>query len=398
MESRHTSNEARLIYLFQRHMNGSLSPEEERELHDWAESSADNQQLLRDMTDPDYREQGIRNLQHFDVEPALQRVKSQRRKPVSRSIYFYRYAAAAACVIAICFAGYHFYNSRPAIHPTQPITRSNDIQPGTNKAILTLADGSKISLSDAADGKLAEQAGIQITKTADGELVYKVVKPGASDHQPAYNTVATPNGGQHQIVLEDGSKVWLNAASSLKFPSTFEGAANRMVELHGEAYFEIAKDATHPFMVKTDQQEVKVLGTQFNINSYPEEASTRTTLLEGAVSVTVTNLPGSGPQLLKPGQQAVVKAGSIQVILVDTEEETAWKNGLFSFNGEDFKTVMRMISRWYDVDVAYEYDPGALHIGGEVSRKRNITEVLKMLEVTGDVKFKIKGRMITVTK
>lgn len=398
MESRHTSMEERLIYLFQRHISRTLSAEEAAELQDWAQSSAGNQQLLADMANPAYREAAIRNQQSFDAAEALQRVKPQLKAAASKRTYFYRYAVAAASLVLISFAGYYFYKGQPSIHPTPRMANAGNITPGSNKAVLTLADGSKIALSDAANGKLAEQAGIRITKTADGQLVYEIVKPGAGSNAPAYNMVETPKGGQHQIVLQDGSKIWLNAASSLTFPSTFEGAASRMVALHGEAYFEITKDTRHPFIVKTTLQEVKVLGTHFNINSYPEESTTRTTLLEGAVSVTATNIAGNAPLLLKPGQQAVVNGANIHVVPVDTEEETAWKNGRFSFNGEDFSSVMRMIARWYDVDITYEYDPGVLHIGGEVSRNRSLADVLKMLEVTGDVKFKINGRMITVTK
>ncbi|MBC9929400.1 FecR family protein [Chitinophaga qingshengii] len=384
----------RLIYLLQRHINHSLSAAETEELRNWSQSSADNGQVLEDLGDPVYREAVMRNQQQFDVESALQRVKNRAQTPVRKKIPVYWYAAAA-CVALLMATGYYFQRSRPVIHTPPAVAHTDDIRPGSNKAILTLADGSVISLSDAANGTLAQQTGVHISKTADGQLVYESAKESAASGPVAYNKMETPNGGQHQVILEDGSKIWLNAASSLRFPSTFRGAANRTVELQGEAYFEITKDAAHPFIVKTAQQEVKVLGTQFNINSYPEEAAIRTTLLEGAISVA---LPGSGPQLLKPGQQAVVTANTVAVVPVEVTEETAWKNGLFSFNGQEFRTVMSMIARWYDVKVVYDYDPGILHIGGTVSRSRRMEEVLKMLEVTGDVKFNVAGKTITVTK
>lgn len=394
MEPRDTSPEERLIYLLQRHMNHSLSAAEAVELQNWSQSSADNGQVLTDLANPVYREGVMRNQQQFDVESALQRVKTRAKAPVSKRIPVYWYAAAA-CITLLMVTGYYFQRSRPVIHTPPAVAQANDIRPGSNKAILTLADGSEISLSDAANGALAQQTGVHISKTADGQLVYQPARESDASGPVAYNKMETPNGGQHQVMLEDGSKIWLNAASSLRFPSTFRGAANRTVELQGEAYFEITKDAAHPFIVKTAQQEVKVLGTQFNINSYPEETAIRTTLLEGAVSVT---LPGREPRLLKPGQQAVVTANTLQVVPVEVTEETAWKNGQFSFNGQEFRTVMSMIARWYDVKVTYDYDPGVLHIGGTVSRNRRMEEVLKMLEVTGDVKFKVAGKTITVTR
>jgi ferric-dicitrate binding protein FerR (iron transport regulator) len=261
--------------------------------------------------------------------------------------------------------------------------------PGSNKAILTLGNGDRISLTDAADGELARQGDTRISKTKDGQLLYEP-ENGAAGGMVKRNTISTPRGGQYRIDLPDGTRVWLNAASSLAFPASFAGLDERSVELTGEAYFEVAKDAGKPFKVISNAHTVEVLGTHFNINAYNDEPDIKTTLLEGAVRVN-----GS---MLRPGQQSVLANGRLSIRNAETDMETAWKNGEFIFNGQDFKTVMRTISRWYDVDVVYEYDPKPFRIGGEVSRSRSITEVLKMLEVTGGVKFKLEGRTIKVIR
>lgn len=300
------------------------------------------------------------------------------------------YRVAAAAILLLLSAGVMYYmNSRQTVPVlTQTDVPPQHIIPGMNKAVLTLSDGSEISLADADDGELAMQGATRISKTKDGQLLYE--PKGGSAGGLKHNTISTPRGGQYQVDLPDGTRVWLNAASSLTFPFAFNGLAERRVTLSGEAYFEVAKDAHKPFIVVSRGQTIEVLGTYFNVNAYQDEPGIKTTLVEGAVKV-------NGRQLA-PGQQSVLREGKISVVNVEPATETAWKNGEFIFNGQDFKTVMRMISRWYDVDVIYEYDPRQFRIGGEVSRSRSIQEVLRMLEVTGDVKLKIEGRKIRVIR
>ncbi|WP_316795853.1 FecR family protein [Pedobacter agri] len=283
-------------------------------------------------------------------------------------------------------------------------TQDKIIQPGGNKATLTLADGSKISLTDASNGVIAKQAGISITKTKNGELIYSVAS-ASSPKNDLYNTIETPRGGQYQINLPDGTKVWLNAESSLRYPAVFD-QTKRLVELKGEAYFEVAKRLDKngvrvPFKVKTElisgrNQEVEVLGTHFNINAYNNEPSNKTTLLEG--SVKIKNLQSTKSALLKPGQQSLISLSSPSVLVsvVDAEEVIAWKTGFFSFNEENLETIMNKIARWYDVEIDYRGKKINKTFGGRISRFNSVNEVLDMLQTTDAVHFKIEGRRILV--
>ncbi|QNK61103.1 FecR family protein [Pedobacter sp. PAMC26386] len=292
----------------------------------------------------------------------------------------------------------------------------SQIAPASNKAILTLGDGTKISLTNAKSGTVAEQLGISISKTADGQLVYTVAEPklrgnDVSSRHPKlvsisqFNTIETPNGGHYQINLPDGTKVWLNAASSLMYPISLNSLKERRVKLSGEAYFQVKKNKTKPFRVETGKQEVEVLGTHFNINSYQEESEIKTTLLEGSVKVHYAMTNGaqstqnlSGEIILKPGQQSNLKQnGQLKIVQTDTVGVVAWRNGKFQFDGEDLKTVMRIISRWYDVHVVYETEvPKNLILQGWVSRKSNLGSILKMIENISSVHFKVEGRRVTV--
>jgi len=313
------------------------------------------------------------------------------------------YIAVAASVTIAITAAVFLYKSdhRPVNHPVEALVK-NDIPPGSNKAILTLADGTKISLTDALKGELTKQGGVSITKTKDGQLVYQV-SDQVTGNKDVYNTVETPRGGQHQIILPDGSKVWLNASSSLKFPSSFNNTTQRKVELKGEGYFEIARmERKIPFIVVTDKQEVEVLGTHFNINSYADELVTKTTLLEGSVRLTsFINKARSGKSyLLKPGEQAIAGKGDVVSITnVDVNEAVDWKNGLFVFNKESLESIMRKLSRWYDVEVVFEDERLKKQLfGGRVSRFSSVTEVLDVLELTDLAHFKVVGRRIMVVK
>ncbi len=335
-------------------------------------------------------------------------------QPASRfSLVSLQHIAAAVIFMALT-SGFYFYLNKPTgsqlatqkLHPEK-----NDIAPGGNKAILTLADGSKISLSDAANGEIAKQAGISITKTSNGRLIYSIAdpQPTTNNQQPVYNTIETPKGGQYQINLPDGSKVWLNAASSLRFPASFTGN-ERKVELSGEAYFEIAHvtlpsggnrtgakkssgTEAMPFKVISGNQTVEVLGTHFNINAYSDEPSIRTTLIEGSVRVLLPSPSGEGldmnfSKLLKPGQQSKVNE-TINVFNVDTEEAVAWKNGYFMFNNENIQSIMRKVSRWYNIDIEYRGNISQKALWGSLSRFKNVSELIDMLELTGSVHFKI---------
>ena len=307
-------------------------------------------------------------------------------KPFRRKLYTWLSAAAAAILIA----GSVIYFSTD--YSLEKQAELANLKPGKNKAELTLANGRHITLDDAIYGNLAKDAGVQITKTKDGELVYQVTDANAPTD--ARNTIKTPYGGQYMVILPDQSKVWLNAGSSLNYPVSFADAKTRNVTLTGEAYFEIAKDKTHPFVVKTVKQQVEVLGTHFNINSYADEPATLTTLLEGSVSVSAT----SAHHILKPGEQSMLTGQGISVAPANTEEVMAWKNGYFRFNDEKIESVMRKIARWYNVEIKFEGEVSEEEYNGKISKFKNIAEVLEMLSETNTVHFKINGRRILVNK
>lgn len=310
-----------------------------------------------------------------------------------------RYLTVAAAVLVLLSIAMLFYIKKEKLTEKKlPALGLNDVLPGGNKATLTLADGRMINLDSAGTGTIANQSGITIEKTTDGQLIYNVAAGTASLGNGArgamsHNTISTPKGGQYRVNLPDGSTVWLNAASSLRYPVLF-AADERSVELTGEAYFEIAKDKNKPFLVHSKQQTLEVLGTHFNVSSYPDEESTLTTLLEG--SVKVVNTIHKSMLTLKPGQQSQVDAKTTMATKVDAEESIAWKNGLFVFNEESIPSVMRKISRWYDLEVVYQGNVNDKDLKGTVPRFKNLSEVLETLELTGLVHFKTEGRRITV--
>jgi len=304
---------------------------------------------------------------------------------------FIRKLSIAAALLVCLGTAFYFYI--PKTNAGLPQNAKHDIPPGGNKATLILADGRKITLDDASTGKIAEQAGLIVTKTADGQLLFQI-KEVKSINPLACNSIITPRGGQYQVQLPDGTKVWLNTASSLRFPTAFV-ANERNVILTGEAYFEVAKNPDRPFTVSTQAQKVEVLGTHFNINSYVDEQVTKTTLFEGAVKVLPKGSLSS--KILKPGEQSTLKAEKLQVELVDMEEILAWKNGLFVFNDESLESIMRKISRWYNVDIEYASDAVKSEpFGGSISRFGNVSQILHMLEITGHVRFKILPNRILV--
>jgi len=308
---------------------------------------------------------------------------------------FSRYAAVAAVLLIAATTTYLFLKNRPINEKLQATTlkKSLDVEPGTNRAMLTLADGSTITLDDKLSGNIKELPGLVITKTHKGELVYKVSGHSQNKFTTSTNTVTTPRGGQYQVFLSDGTHVWLNAASVLTFPQAFSGKT-RWVKLEGEGYFEVVKNKTMPFHVFTGSQDVEVTGTHFNINGYMNNQAINTTLLEGGITVHQKNTS----QQVFPGQQAVVSANpfAIKVNAADTEEAVAWKNGLFEFNNASLTQIMNQLERWYDLKIDYSSLP-AKRYNGMVPRSANLSRVLQMLEVTGNIKFKIeKNRQLKV--
>jgi len=273
-----------------------------------------------------------------------------------------------------------------------------DFQPGGNKAILTLANGKKISLTDAKNGQLSKESDIIITKSKDGQLVYSVA-PSTAETKPtqtSYNVIETPKGGQYQVKLPDGTKVWLNASSSLKFPASFSSVSERTVVLNGEAYFEVVHLSHKPFIVQMKGYDVKVLGTSFNISNYENDGFVATSLLSGSV---MADSKKQGSVVLVPGQQAYMdyKGGKIQVQDVDVNNAVAWKNGDFVFEKAHIFSIMKKMERWYDIRVVYEGDFKGFNFSGLVSRQQSLITVLDMLASTGRMKYKINAERKEVT-
>lgn len=324
-------------------------------------------------------------------------------KVVSLKRSYSKVAAAAVLLMTIGAGSYFFLFKKPVTEPAHAETakaKPRDLPPGRDAAVLTLGDGRTIVL-DSASGTISQQGGATVINL-NGQISYA----NTTKDKPAavvYNTISTARGNQYQLILADGSKVWLNSASSLRFPTSFTGDI-REVELDGEGYFEVAKNANKPFHVKTKTQDIEVLGTHFNVNAYNDEETTRTTLLEGKVKIASKSVPpqsGSNPQsaMLQPGEQAVLKGNSPFTIdhSPDIDQVMAWKNGWFEFDNTDIKAIMRQISRWYDVDIRYETKTDNATYGGRISRNINLSNILKMLELYG-VHCKLEGKTLTVIR
>ncbi|KLT66204.1 FecR family protein [Pedobacter sp. BMA] len=383
----------RINYLLKQFTDGELSSIERRELLQLAEEYPllINGEIVK-LIEAQMVDRTIDDQQDWDnvLETIL---ASDKPKIKSFKSIILKWWWAAAAVVLIVFSLSTYVNvTRKKEH-----VFATDFAPGSNKAILTLANGRRISLNDAAAGDLMEDAGMAVTKTANGQLVYHIIKSSELIDDTKKNTITTPNGGEWQIKLPDGSTVWLNAASSLTYPLNLGNGTIRQVQLAGEAYFEVAKDKSHPFIVKTAKQELTVLGTHFNVNSYADEGVTRTTLLEG--SVKIENFQNGHWEILKPGEQAVLNNGVFRVDEVDTDESIAWKNGYFMFNNEKQESILRKIARWYDVKVEFA-DQSAKDVMyyGTVSRFDKISQVLRKFEQTGEVKFDIKDKKLIVYK
>ena len=310
--------------------------------------------------------------------------------------WYIRLAAAAAIAGLIAMGIYFFLRPDPSMQvaKTENVRsgNNNDVLPGKNTATLTLSDGTTVILDETQNGTVSTQGNTKILKLDNGILSYNASHKG-NVVEVLYNTISTPKGGQYQVLLSDGSKVWLNAASSLKFPASFTGK-ERKVELLGEAYFEVAKNDKMPFKVEADGMEVEVLGTHFNINSYDDESTVRTTLLEGSVKIN----GAKSKSFLKPGQQAKLERdGDIKIVNnADVDQAVAWKEGRFQFNRADIHEVMRQIARWYNVIIEYKGIVSS-HFGGTISRDVNLSQVLEMLQLTGEVKFHVEDKKVVVT-
>jgi len=382
----------KIAALIGRHIKGELNTTETQELESWMDASPENRIMVEELMNKDIRETEWENLQQYNGEQVLAAIltKAGADRKIKR-LWFIRFAAAAAILLLLGGISMKFVLDRLQIPPGRALQYTNDPPPGSRKAKLVMANGNAVALGIGKDTTFTEKNGTEIKQT-NGQLVYS----SAGNNLLAYNLLTTPVGGEYEITLTDGTHVWLNAASSIRYPTTFSGK-ERKVEITGEVYFEVARNAKMPFKVKVNEQlEIEVLGTHFNVNAYKEEATVNTTLLEGAVRLK-TN---SQLQLLKPGQQARVNgAGGIRILAnVDTEQAVAWKNGLFNFEDVSLQEMMRQLSRWYDIEVVYEGKVPEMRFGGKMVRNLSLSQLLKVLEQS-KVHFRMEeGRKVIVTQ
>jgi ferric-dicitrate binding protein FerR (iron transport regulator) len=392
--------ESRLEYLFDCYVQQNCSDKEEEELMNLL-SASKNQSEVKKLLDKVMQNTGADTLMPDHTAASILRkilqkdsakvVPVERNKSVSS---LWRRMAAAATILFICGSVYWLLsnqNKRKTISPAVVSSaKASTISPGGNHAILTLADGSKIVLDSVHNGNIKK--GSTKIKKQGALLIYDALATAKNTAPVVYNTLSTPRGGQYQLVLPDGSKVWLNASSSIRFPTAFIGN-HRDVDLTGEAYFEVTKNKAKPFHVNVNGMQVQVLGTHFNVNAYGDEGRIETSLLEGAVRIK----SGQSSGLLKPGEQAILarNQSTLQIKKADMNEVMAWKNGLFQFEGASITTIMSEFSRWYDVVIVYGPEVPDRRFEGKISRDAQLSDVLKILELS-NVKFEVEGKKILV--
>lgn len=386
---------AELILQF---LRNEMNAEQESAFYTWLEEDADNKDFFEKITTEEGLKHELSIFKLKDKQEAWDEFEMKIQPEHANNFWnwkpFLQYAAAAAVLLWI---GISLFYPKDIQQPsTKTAAYINDVSAGGSKAVLTLADGREILLDDAAHGNLAQQNNIVISKTASGKIVFNMKTVGTELSSSikvdpnAYNTITTPRGGEYMLILSDGSKVWLNAASTLQFPVSF-ASTERKVLLKGEGYFEVEKNKSAPFKVIAQGLEVKVLGTHFNVKAYADEAGITATLLEGSVKIIKNNKE----VLLRPGQQAFVN----EYITVDlaSSEAIAWKDGFTSFKDADIETIMRAVSRWYDIDVNYKGNIPRKLYTGSVSRGANLSEVLNSLQYLGGLHFKIEGKEVSIS-
>ena len=399
MLDKNLNDSFRISALLLKKLNDSLTTSEASELDEWTSLSEKNLNVLKRLSDEKTRNKAIGNINSFDPYNSLGEVqkriiKYEQRKAWPKTIFqHYAKIGIAATILTILSIGIWFYKSRVSATSVNHSLAKNTVHPGGKVAILILSNGRKINLQTAGNGKIAQQGNFTVDKTTDGRLRYEASESDHSNHQLEYNTLFVPRGGEYQITLPDGTKVWLNAETSLKYPVVFS-KTDRKVELAGEAYFEVSHDASRPFKVISNSQVLEVLGTHFNVESYPEEQKQITTLFQGSVKVS----KGAVFSIIKPGQMVVndKSINGLSILPANNEDALAWKNGYFNFNNDDIDDIMKRIARWYNVDVEYRGTLKERQYWGTFSRSKGLSSLLNNLEETKTIHFKIEGRRIIV--
>jgi len=368
----------RLQEIANKFLNGKISDAEQAEFDAWF-----NQIETNDIFVPE----SVASSQEEHRQIILNRIHekiNQYEKGNRLRRMWLRVAAAAVILMMLSFGLFKIFNKQISYQHT--LSKLKSVTPGGNNAILTLANGKQIVLNNSRNGLLVNLGNITVSKANNGQVIYKVIGSAKNTLRVSYNTITTPNGGQYEVILPDGSKVWINSSSSLKYPTQFTGK-ERDVELNGEGYFEVAKNKLMPFKVSSHGQTVEVLGTHFNINAYTDEPGIKTTLLEGSVKVTVIGT--EKPQLLIPGQQAIFNKGGIMVSDADTAQAVAWKNGLFYFKDADVASIMRLLARWYNLKIDINGQLPERKFSGKIYKNLNAAQVLQIINYSA-INYKVE--------
>jgi transmembrane sensor len=393
----------RIAELILKHLRQQMTSQDVEELQQWLDESHENLSLFESIADEQSLIEQLHEF-HEAKKNTWERISTgiSNERKTARIRRIYRSMSAVAAVLLLVAGGIYWMN-KPTVnaiaHHSPPAAQLtlDDVKAGDNKATLKLGDGSIMQLTGAQNGTLATEKGMQIVKKEDGQLEYRAVSTiNDQTANVSYNSITTPRGGQYKVVLSDGTKAWLNAASSISYPVAFAGP-DRKVSITGEVYFEVSKDPRHPFKVNVaGKGEIEVLGTQFNVNAYDDEATINTTLLEGRVRV--RSLLSSSSATISPGQQARISNAGIFSINnhVDTSQVMAWKNGQFNFRSADIETLMRQAARWYDVDIVYENEKPKDKFSGKINRQVTLGKLLTILEYS-EVRVRLEGRRLFIT-
>jgi ferric-dicitrate binding protein FerR (iron transport regulator) len=410
MNEQQVGKASHIASLIIRRMQNRLTDDEWTELETWLQEDGENYLLYEELMDEEKLGAALDDLHTIDhnmaYEKLSQKLSLSPKSPKHIHLRIWWYMVAALLVLIA--GGIFYFNTDTKTVPSKtppPLVTAQKKLPGagsdSQKAILILADNTTIALNEVNNGSIAEQGNSKVQKSSSGKLVYSFKaapeNERASSNETGYNTIQTPRGGEYQVVLDDGTRIWLNAASTIRFPVHFNGDERR-VTLTGEAYFEVASSISpatghkKTFTVRVNDIDVQAIGTAFNINAYKEDKLTQTTVVEGLVKVSSNNRD----QLLPPGKKLVAQDSSFTVEDADVKQEIAWKNGQFVFHNTSLEAVMNGLARWYNVEIVYKQTMPSLHFTGQIEKQATIDRVLEMLELTGGVRFTVKGQVVQV--
>lgn len=384
--------------LIKNYLQGDLSSEGRKELDAWLLASTENQKLFEKLNNEHWVKSELEKFNQYNKRSFEVFNQASRKNITSVSFRIKQLAVAASIITVIVLSSYYVF-FRPSVEKNiiANTTPADINAPASNRALITLSDGRTVYLDSVGNGALVSQSGANVIKTADGKIIYAPSGSESQHDESIYNTLINPRGSKViDMTLTDGSRVWLNAGSSVTYPVLFNGQ-DRVVSITGEAYFEITHNAAKPFKVTKGNMEITVLGTHFNVNAYDDEGEMKVTLLEGSVKVS-TNQRASYSKMLKPGQQAGIKQNNIETFNdVDLESVMSWKNGIFYFNNASIEMIMRQVANWYDVEVEYQGNVRNEYFGGTISRSENISQLIKALELTKTIKINIQGKKLIIS-